>query len=164
MLNKINTETKIIGTISIFTIIVLVGGILLVSSQQSQEDSIPKDQIVSRTDLHWHPKIEIYIKGKKQEIPTGSGLTGSVHQEMHTHDEDAKNGVIHMEMKGVVTKDETKLGNFFKIWGKEFSKTQIFDKKNGSDGTVKMMVNGKENSEFENYQMKESDMIEIRYE
>ena len=87
-----------------------------------------------------------------------------MHQEIHTHDQDAKDGVIHMEMKGVVTKDETKLKNFFRVWGKEFSSTQIFDKKNGEEGKVKMMVNGKENIDFENYQMRDGDNIEIRYE
>jgi hypothetical protein len=69
-----------------------------------------------------------------------------------------------MEMSGLVTKEDRKLGNFFKIWGKPFSKTQILDKKNGEEGKVSMKVNGKQNSEFENYHMRDGDMIEIRYE
>jgi len=69
-----------------------------------------------------------------------------------------------MEMEGLVTKDETRLGNFFEIWGKDFSKEQSFDKKNGADGKVKMLVNGKESSKFENYEMRDGDKIEIRYE
>ena len=69
-----------------------------------------------------------------------------------------------MEMKGVVTKDETKLGNFFRIWGKEFSSTQIFDKINGAEGTLKMTLNGQKSKDFENYLMKDGDNIEIRYE
>lgn len=163
-MDKINTEARIVGAISIFTIVILVGGIILLSNQNKAASSMPKDQIVSENGLHWHPKLEIYIKGKKQEIPTGIGLTGSVHQEMHTHDEDAKDGVIHMEMKGTVTIDDTEIGNFFRIWGKKFGSAQIFDKKNSSEGKIKMSVNGKENTEFTNYQMRDNDLIEIRYE
>ena len=69
-----------------------------------------------------------------------------------------------MEMQGVVIKDDTKLAYFFRVWGKDFNSTKLFDKTNGPDGTVKMMVNGQENKEFENYLMKDSDRIEVRYE
>ena len=162
MMDKIGTEAKIIGTIVIFTIIVLVGGVFLLSSQQSQDTSIPEEQIVSSNGLHWHPTLEIYIKGDKQEIPPNTGI-GTVHQPIHTH-EDAAQGVIHMEMSGTVTKDETRIGNFFKVWGKEFSSNQIFDSVNGEEGKVRMMVNGVESDQFENYEMKDGDKIEIRYE
>ena|SRR3989344_4717191 len=161
---NLSAETKVIGGIGIVTLVILIGGVFLLSSQDKAASSIPPERIVSNNGLHWHPRLEIYIKGKKQEIPTGIGLTGSIHQEMHTHDEDAKDGVIHMEMKGIVTKDETKLFNFFKIWGKEFNSTQIFDKKNSKEGKVMMIVNGQESKVFENYQMQEGDIIEIRYE
>ncbi|OGH17304.1 MAG: hypothetical protein A3C30_01730 [Candidatus Levybacteria bacterium RIFCSPHIGHO2_02_FULL_40_18] len=164
---SLSSETKIIGGIGILTFVVLVGGIFFLSLGQSQtqtqESNVPEDQIISRTSLHWHPRLDIYIKGEKQEIPTNIGI-GAVHQEIHTHDEDAKDGVLHMEMAGLVTRDETELGRFFKIWGKEFSKDQIFEYKTGSEGKVKMFVNGKENNDFEKYQMKDGDKIEIKYE
>lgn len=124
---------------------------------------VPEGEIISRGGLHWHPKLSIIINGEEQEIPANIGI-GAVHQPIHTHDQDAKDGVIHMEMPGLVTKNDTKLGNFFKIWGKEFNSTQILDKKNGVKGRVKMFVNGKKNKEFENYLMKDKDVIEIRYE
>ncbi len=155
------TEHKVIGGIALVTIVILVGAVFLLS--KGNEQSVPQDQIVANNGLHWHPKLAIYIKGQKQEIPANIGI-GAVHQKIHTHDEDAKDGVVHMEMQGVVTKDDTKLGNFFRIWGKDFNSTQIFDKKNGALGTVKMTVNGKENTEFENYKMRDGDQIEIKYE
>lgn len=161
---NLSTEKKIIGGISLLSIVILIGGVFIFSGQQAQESSIPEDQIVARGSLHWHPNLEIYIKGEKQEIPVGIGLSGNVHQEMHTHDEDAKDGVIHMEMQGLVTKDETRLGNFFKTWGKEFSSTKIFNKINGEEGKVTMKVNGTGRVEFENYEMRDGDKIEIRYE
>ena len=160
----LSTETKIIGGIALLSLVLLIGGVFLFSSQGAEEKSIPQDQIVASSGLHWHPKLEVYVKGVRQEIPANLGIAGNIHHEMHTHTEDARDGVIHMEMSGVVTKDETKLSNFFKIWGKEFSKNQIFDKVNGKEGKVKMIVNGQDNYEFESYLMKDKDNIEIRYE
>lgn len=155
------TEKKVIGGIALLTISILIGGVFFLS--KGSESSVPPDQVVANNGLHWHPKLTIIIKGQKQELPANIGL-GAVHQKIHTHDTDAKDGVVHIEAQGVVTKDDTKLGNFFRIWGKDFNSTTILDKKNGQDGTVKMLVNGKENTEFENYMMKEGDNIEIRYE
>lgn len=154
-------DYKIIGGIGLLALIILIGGVLLLSKGESSQ-SVSQDQIVSENGLHWHPKLGVYIKGKKQEIPANIGI-GAVHQPIHTH-EDAKNGILHMEMQGVVTRDDTKLVNFFRTWGKEFNSSQIFDKKNGDEGKVKMMVNGKENTEFENYKMHDGDNIEIRYD
>jgi hypothetical protein len=156
-------EQKIIGGISLLTLSILVGAVFLLSGNSNVKSSISKDQIVAENGIHWHPKLLISIQGKKQEIPANIGI-GAVHQKIHTHPEDNKEGVVHMEMQGIVTKEDTKLGNFFKIWGKEFNSTQIFDKENGKEGKVVMLVNGKKNMEFENYHMRDGDIIEIRYE
>lgn len=142
-------------------IVVVVIGVVWMVFKQSQ---LPTSEIVSQNGLHWHPKLIIMIDGKKQELPADIGISSTGHEEIHTHDKDAKDDVVHMEMSGTVTKDETKLGNFFRIWGKAFTATQILDKKNGIEGNVTMMVNGKENIEFGNYLMKDKDRIEIRYE
>ncbi|MDP3784460.1 MAG: hypothetical protein Q8R12_00010, partial [bacterium] len=101
--------------------------------------------------LHWHPELAIFVKGEKQEIPANLGI-GAVHNPMHTHD---SSGVIHLEFQGVVRKDDLKLGHFFQVWGKDFMEL-------GS--TVKMTVNGEENTELQDYIMKDSDKIELRYE
>lgn len=122
----------------------ILGGIVWVAKPSRA------DQIVSRGGLHWHAQLAIYIKGEKQEIPAGIGI-GAVEQPIHTHD---TSGVIHMEFGGLVYKDDLKLGQFFKIWGKQFN----------SMGKVEMFINGEPNQEFENYQMKDGDKIEIRYE
>lgn len=156
------TEHKIIIGGGIVTVVIIVAISFLLTPKLNT--SIPQDQVVAQNGLHWHPKLSISIKGEKQEFTNGIGLTGSVHQKMHTHDEDYKDGVVHMEMQGVVTKDDTKLGNFFRIWGKTFSSSQIFEFKNSSEAAVKMLVNGKTNKDFENYKMKDGDKIEIRYE
>lgn len=111
--------------------------------------------IISTEAIHWHSELAVYIKGEKQPIaPNISGL-------VHTHD---SSGTMHWEMDGPVRKNFVLLKYFFGSWGKTFNANQIFDKKNGPDGTVKMTVNGQANKQFENYQIKDKDKIEIRYE
>ncbi|EKE06059.1 MAG: hypothetical protein ACD_19C00092G0003 [uncultured bacterium] len=156
------TEHKVIGGIALLTIAILVGGVFFLS--KGSNSSVPADQVVASNGLHWHPKVTVTIKGEKQEIPANLGLGGAVHGKIHTHDTDAKDDVVHIEAQGVVTKDDTRLGRFFQVWGKDFNLTTIMDKKNDQGGTVKMLVNGKENAEFENYLMKDGDKIEISYE
>src|SRR3989344_4306000 len=119
---------KILGVI---TLLILVGGVFLVSKQSSP---IPDEEIIGKKGVHWHPKVAIYAKGEKQELADGIGL-GAVQQTIHTHTEDYKDGVVHIEKQGVVSKDDIKLGRFFQIWGKKLS----------DNGSYKMYVNGSEN-------------------
>ncbi len=142
-LRNMTSESKIIGGIGLVTLAILVGALFVFSN--GNEKSVTKKEVIAENGLHWHPKLSVTIENKKQEIPPNLGVSGEIHQELHTHAVDAKDGVVHMEMKGLVTKDETKLGNFFRIWGKEFAKDKIFDKTNNNERQVTMNVNGKEN-------------------
>ncbi len=130
--------------------LLLLGLVALSGSTQSPAATESSD-IVSTRGLHWHPQLTIYVKGEKVDIPQNVGL-GAVHQPMHTH-EDLP--LIHLEFPSVVRKQDLTLGQFFKIWGKDMRSF-------GTD--MKMMVNGKENTEFENYRMSDGDKIELRYE
>lgn len=136
-------------------VIFFVASIALSNILQSSDPTL-----ISTRGIHYHPQLEIYIQGEKQEIPAGIGLVGG-HSPLHTHDPD---GVIHLEYGGTVHAEDTTLGRFFEIWGKKFSKDQIFDFVNGPEGVVSMTVNGVPNTEFENYHMKDGDKIVIRYE
>ncbi len=128
--------------------------------------SIPQEAI------HWHPKLKIIIKGEEQEIPVNIGISigqnidneisGMRMSPIHTHEDD---GTIHMENDKPYAKPETlTLGYLFKVWGKKFNSTCIFEYCNGPTGNIKMLVNGKENDRFDLYYMKDGDQIEIRYE
>ena len=117
----------------------------------------PQGDIVSQSGVHWHPELEIYVKEQKVDIPPNMGL-GASHKPVHTHDDVPK---LHWEYeKGPVTKEDAKLGNFFKTWNKPFSANELLDNK----GKVKMTVNGQENTEYENYVVKDGDKIVLRYE
>ncbi len=127
----------------------------------SSQPPIEESDIVSRNGMHWHPHLSIIIDGQAQQIPAGIGLGVSQHYRIHTHEAD---GVIHLEYSGLVTKDNIRLKEFFKIWGKRFDKECIFEFCNNKQKQVKFLVNGQENQEFENYIMRDNDRIEIRYE
>lgn len=138
-----------------FFIITGIAILVLIVWSVRLKSSISKNPDTLATNgLHWHSNLEIYVKGEKVNIPANIGLV-RVHNPMHTHDEDAPQGIIHMEFGGVVRRNDTKLDQFFKIWNKDI----------GSFGqNMKMTVNGIDNLEFGNYEMKDGDKIELRYE
>lgn len=165
----------IIGGIT--TILVIVGIILFSANDKMNKLSSSfkgaDGEIVSEQGIHWHPELTIVIKGQKQEVSANIGIgpqnsTSKWYDPMmqmtdiHTHD---NSGTLHWEvMAGPVKRGHVKLGAFFEIWGKPFSKNQIFDNKSGNGGMVKMTVNGQPNTDFENYIVKDKDKIEISYE
>lgn len=142
----------------------LIFGVLLIGGSVwyfKSQPAISGSDIITKNGLHSHPELLIYIKGEKQIIPTSVGISAFGESPIHTHDD---MGVIHLEFSGIVKKTDTRLANFFEVWGKQFSADCVFDKCNGPDGQVKMFVNGVPNSDFGNYEMKNGDKIEIRYE
>lgn len=154
-------EKKTSKNLKIFlTFLILLGGVfVLIWFVQSRSPS-PESEIIAKKGIHWHPNLTIKILGQEEEIPGGIGLT-PLEQSIHTHEAD---NMIHLEFPGIVRKNDIKLGRFFEIWGKKFNKDCIFDKCSGAEGKVKMLVNEKENSEFENYVMRDGDKIEVIFE
>lgn len=149
---------KNILIISGIAILLLAGGVWWSKSLQSSDPNI-----ISTQGIHWHPQIEIYIKGQKQEIPANIGIgmqyastptfdQGMRMTAMHTHEPD---GTIHFEFPARVTREDTKLKNFFAIWGKDIM---------SFGSSVTMTVNGEETTELGEYEMKDGDKIELRYE
>lgn len=140
---------KIAAWVTLGTLLIVLGLASWMSSTEKRE--VASGDLISQRGIHWHPEVTIYVKGVKQEIPANIGLTGT-EMGVHTHD---GTGVIHLELQGIVRKNDTVLEQFFKNWGKDFR---------SFGSTVKMTVNGKENTELENYAMKDEDKIDLRYE
>ena len=149
------TNLIIVGLI----VILLFGGIWWSRSLQSSDPSV-----ISMQGIHWHPELAIFVKGERIEIPENVGI-GPMHAgmpgydasmqmaAMHTHD---ASGVIHLEsMRGPVHQNDVRLGQFFSMWGKDIRSF-------GSN--MRMMVNGAESVEYENYMMRDGDKIELHYE
>ena len=135
----------------VVTLLLVVAMIWWARANQTTSPASPDGEVLSLKGMHAHPQLEIYVKGEKQEIPTGLGLVGG-HKPMHTHDDVP---IVHLEFPAKVTRDDTRLGKFFDIWGKDFREF---------GQTVTMTVNGEPNTELENYQMKDGDKIVLNYE
>ena len=112
------------------------------------------------------------IFGEAQQIPSEIGIgqeysnnpyydSGMQMTSIHTHD---NSGTIHWEIMGRPPKDgELQLGALFEIWGKPFSKKQIFSYQNNDKHEVSMMVDGAPNEDFANYKVNDKDNIVIKY-
>lgn len=156
-LKRLNRNRNFKKALKIAPFIFAIGGI---GWFISTIPSVPETDIIARQGLHWHSELSIVIEGEKQEVPADIGI-GATHNPIHTHD---ASGVIHMEFSGLVKKDNLKLGQFFKIWNKQFNSNCIFDYCNSQERKIKMSVNGQPNADFENYIMRDQDKIEIIYE
>ena len=126
---------------------------------------------IPQQPIHWHPKLKIIINGEEQLIPVGIGInigksmdygiSGMRMSPTHTHESD---GTIHLENNRPWIKPETlTLDYFFKIWGKNFNSSCIFEYCNSNYGTLTMTVNDKPNFEFEKYMVHDKDEIIIEY-
>lgn len=142
--------------IFIITGIVVVLGIILFASfgNEAKIQSIDSENLISQNGIHWHPELTIYKNGEKIELPSDIGL-GTTHNPIHTHDEDAASGVLHLEFNGLVYQKDTKLSEFFKVWNKDI---------NSFGSNMTMTVNGIASNEFGDYLMKDGDKIELIYE
>ncbi|MEK6948419.1 MAG: hypothetical protein AABX19_04215 [Nanoarchaeota archaeon] len=156
-----NKKTKsknskfILYTIMILAIILLVS-VVTITKQQDDDNNIEID--IPENPIHWHPHLTIKIDGENINIPENIGITPSIHYPVHTHETD---GTIHLENNNPTT-ETLRVEYFFKVWDKKFNKECILDYCTDK-GTIKMTVNGKENTEYENYMWKDKDEILIEY-
>lgn len=142
---------KKIGIIIASSIVVFLIGFGIFLQQKEAGSATGDTNFISKTGLHWHADLSIIVKGKPVAIPSEIGI-GATHNPIHTHEDP---GVIHMEFPALVYKEDLLLGKFFKVWGKDMR---------SFGANMKMTVNGAENTEFENYQMKDKDKIVINFE
>lgn len=126
--------------------------------------------------MHIHPRIEIFIDGKRFTIPANIGIDPKLWKNhslerygmpmpsmrempymspLHTHD---TSGIIHVE--STVNREYT-LGEFFDVWGVRFSESCILDK--CSEGGIVMLVNGVRSYEFRNHFLKDGEQIQIEF-
>lgn len=141
-------------------IALLIGGVWWSKSLESNNPDV-----ISTRGLHTHPRLFIYVKGEQIPIPQNIGVGtsfsgrprygegGMAMTPMHTHDE--TDGTIHLEFSGPVIREDTKLKNFFVVWGEDMM---------SFGESVTMTVNGRESIELGEYEMKDGDRIELRYE
>ena len=147
--------------IAVPAILIIGAFVYFVSQPQTPDSAGVSFGDIPKTAIHWHPKLEILIKGQKYQVPMNLGATGSVHFDVHTHTE--TDGTLHYEVSNP-TAENMPLRYFFdKVWRKQFNSTCILEYCNNGSEAVRMFVNGNENFDFENYIPKDNDRIRIEF-
>lgn len=110
------------------------------------------------TTYHIHPELAIFVNGTQVAIPHNLGVNARGMTAIHTHDEE---GVIHVEAP---IKADFTLGDFFAVWGKDFSRTKLLDSIVDEKSEIVMTVNGQEVDTYENTILRDKDKIVISYQ
>jgi hypothetical protein len=120
----------------------------------------PNNPLVARAGVHHHAKLAIEVNGETVKVPGGIGLiSGMEHpQQMHTHEDDQ---VVHVEIPGRVYENETRLINFFNVWGKDLTATSLMGVTATDTQKVFMTVNGKDEPRLGDYPIKDGDDIKV---
>src|ERR687884_1193185 len=138
--SKVVRERKIKRFIVIGLIIVVAVGIgvavassKFLSSFSAAAQTIDGIQCNAAEQLvfHNHAHLDIFINGQPYTIPSQVGIVpAKCIYWLHTHDD---SGIIHIESP--VTRNFT-LGQFFDIWNRKFSNTQIINNMVNSKNTL----------------------------
>ena len=154
----------------VVALVVILFGSLIWSSNKAKKEKAAADLALSSRDAallctsdmatqyHIHPSLHIVINGENVPVPAGIGLTPTCMHSIHTHEED---NVIHIESP--VEKQFT-LGDFFAVWGKDFSKDKILDATTTPTTEIVVTVNGTKVDTYENTVLKDLDQIVISYQ
>jgi len=109
------------------------------------------------TQFHIHPHLQIIMNGKNEVVPANIGITADCMHPVHTHD---TTGEIHVESP---EQADFTLGDFFAVWGKQFSQDQILDYKTDAAHEILMTVDGEPSSGYENLVLQDGQKIVIEY-
>ncbi len=110
-------------------------------------------------DAHLHPRLVVYANGERVPVPVNIGIDpakpGSEMASLHTHE---TGGTIHVEGMAEAT-----LGQFFEIWGVAFSESELGPYRVDGPKAVRMWVDGKPSTAFEELAMEDGQEIVVAY-
>ncbi len=109
------------------------------------------------TEYHIHPELTIIVLGTEVKVPQNTGIKSNCMTSIHTHDEPH---VLHVEAP--IQKDFT-LGDFFAVWEKDFSRTQLLENTVGAENTLTVTINGVIVDTYESTILRDTDKIVIEY-
>ena len=120
------------------------------------ETVVPDGQVLAK-DFLFH--LSIVIDGQTQTVPGGIGLPlGQVGEEpIHTHN---TSGLIHVESTENLP---FRLQDFFRVWGRTFSRNDILDHATGAGEKITMTVNGRPSQAFGSLLLKKDQQVVIHY-
>jgi len=156
-------------TLFIVGVIALIAGLIYWGGAAKRKEKADLENMTSReialrsttdmaTEYHIHPELSIFVNGTEAPIPLNLGVKPTGMTAIHTHDE---KGVIHVEAP--IKKDFT-LGDFFAVWGKDFSRTKLLDNEVTENTEIVVTVNGQKVDTYENTLLRDKDKIVISYQ
>lgn len=148
----------IVFVISLFAYLITTAEPATKQDQKSSPEILAACIEHTNVSLHIHPELTIMVNGEKQEIPGNIGISETCMHPVHTHD---ASGKIHLEYLYPV---DFSLGDFFTIWGKEFSSTNLLGLPADETHVIRMSVNGQPSEEYEHLTLKDVQKIVISYE
>jgi len=108
---------------------------------------------------HFHPLLEVYVRGERIPVPANIGINPTQPPELmaglHTHD---TSGTIHNEAGTGST-----LGQFFQVWGVEFSPSRLGPYEASGEETVRMWVDGEPSKDFGDLALADGQQIVVAF-
>ena len=179
------SRTSLVLTVAVLAALLFAGWLLLRSTSSDPPVAAPDVGAVSRSQPPWAPRQEglqeaveaagfppvgdesyhvhallsVFVDGEPVEVPANIGIdtTTGYHSPLHTHTPD---GVIHFEA------DEPSaftLGQFFTMWGVDFSAQRLGPFTPEGDNAVQVYVNGTPVEDPTTYEINEGDNVVVAY-
>ena len=149
---------KCISLILFFIFVILISGCSSTEILSDGHKATSEHLEEHEEEVHIHADFKVYVNDKAIDfsVPMYQLKAKSVHVEHGIGD------VVHIHKEGIT------VGAFFETLGIEFNKACIIIPAEGSycnedDKELSFYVNGIENDEFENYEIKDLDKILISY-
>ena len=160
-------KNKILLAVAIVVILLLVAFLWL--KNVNKQAAIEIQDLTSRevalrcttdmaTQFHIHPQLRIYVDGREVFIPDDTGIAADCMRAIHTHKDRPE---LHVEAP--IQKDFT-LGDFFAVWGKDFSRSKLLDNVVNDGSSITVTVNGEKVDTYENTILKDKDKIVISFQ
>ena len=125
-------------------------------NQQSKTEILASCTRHIQGHVHYHALLSITYLGEPFTIPANTGIENGCMHPLHTHD---TTGRIHIDYH---TPYPFTLGDFFTSWGIVFHSRQVGSILAGNRYIITMLVNGKNNTQFEKYVIHDQDTIHIK--
>jgi hypothetical protein len=164
--NKINRNKKLnkFIIVGVIVAIALIIGVAVATIKMPANAIVPIDGIqcnsMEQSVFHIHAHLNIILNGQNYTVPSKIGIPGPCLYWLHTHDE---TGTIHIESP---KNQSYTLGQFFDIWKKNFSNTQIFNSTVSSANPLNVYVNGikaQNGTNFKDIVLHAHDVITVVY-
>lgn len=146
---------------------ILIGvavSLLVIGAVWSRAAQNQDPEIISKTGVHWHPTVVIYAAGKKLAVPENLGVGPSYigaprydarmrMSAVHTHD---ASGTVHLEFAaGPVRAADLNLERFLAL---------LYKSQPSLGSPAQVIVNGRQESNYARYMMRDGDQIELHFE